>query len=95
VTTLEAAFLPARRAMTHQLTDTNGAPVVRERYWITINREKSVPAPVVMGLTPPPGRTTKTSEQARGVAQPPALLEDPDRLRQDYFRRAEQWRFFD
>jgi len=43
----QAAFLPARRAMTHQLTDTNGAPVVRERYWITYQPEKSVPAPVV------------------------------------------------
>ncbi len=30
-----AAFLPARRATTWQLTDTAGAPVVRERYWLT------------------------------------------------------------
>ncbi len=30
-----AAFVPARRAMTWQLTDTAGAPVVRERYWLT------------------------------------------------------------
>ncbi len=30
-----AAFLPARRAMTWQLTDPTGAPVVRERYWLT------------------------------------------------------------
>ncbi len=30
-----AAFVPARRAMTWQLTDPTGAPVVRERYWLT------------------------------------------------------------
>jgi hypothetical protein len=30
-----AAIVPARRAMSWQLTDTNGTGVVRERYWIT------------------------------------------------------------
>ncbi|MEP6664694.1 MAG: hypothetical protein ABJC04_13640, partial [Verrucomicrobiota bacterium] len=30
-----AAFIPARRAMTWHLTDTNGASVVKERYWVT------------------------------------------------------------
>jgi hypothetical protein len=30
-----AAFVPARRAMTWQLTDASGTPVVRERYWVT------------------------------------------------------------
>jgi hypothetical protein len=30
-----AAIVPARRAMTWQLTDGNGTPVVRERYWLT------------------------------------------------------------
>ena len=30
-----AAFVPARRAMSWQLTDTNGTGVVRERYWLT------------------------------------------------------------
>lgn len=30
-----AAFVPARRAMTWQLTDGAGTPVVRERYWLT------------------------------------------------------------
>jgi hypothetical protein len=30
-----AAFVPARRALSWQLTDSAGAPVVRERYWIT------------------------------------------------------------
>jgi len=31
----QAAIVPARRAMTWQLTDTNGVGVVRERYWLT------------------------------------------------------------
>lgn len=31
-----AAFVPARRAMTWQMTDPSGAPVVRERYWLTL-----------------------------------------------------------
>ena len=30
-----AAFVPARRAMSWQLTDPNGVPVVRERMWVT------------------------------------------------------------
>ncbi|HEY3860651.1 MAG TPA: hypothetical protein VGO59_02080 [Verrucomicrobiae bacterium] len=30
-----AAFVPARRAVTWQLADTNGTGVVRERYWLT------------------------------------------------------------
>jgi hypothetical protein len=30
-----AAFVPAHRATTWQLTDPNGQPVVRERYWVT------------------------------------------------------------
>ncbi|MGK2859710.1 MAG: hypothetical protein ACSLFQ_21140 [Thermoanaerobaculia bacterium] len=30
-----AAFVPARRAMTWQLTDPDGAAVVRERFWLT------------------------------------------------------------
>ncbi|MFA6955211.1 MAG: hypothetical protein WC538_04980 [Thermoanaerobaculia bacterium] len=30
-----AAFVPARRAMTWQLTDPSGVPVVRERFWLT------------------------------------------------------------
>ena len=30
-----AAFVPANRALTWQLTDGNGTPVVRERYWVT------------------------------------------------------------
>ncbi|MEP7187874.1 MAG: IPT/TIG domain-containing protein, partial [Roseiflexaceae bacterium] len=31
-----AAFVPARRAMTWQLTDSIGTPVVRERFWLTM-----------------------------------------------------------
>ena len=30
-----AAFVPVRRAMTWQMTDPTGTPVVRERYWLT------------------------------------------------------------
>jgi len=30
-----AAFVPARRALTWQLTDPTGTPVVRERYWVS------------------------------------------------------------
>ena len=30
-----AAFVPANRAMTWQLTDSAGNPIVRERYWLT------------------------------------------------------------
>ena len=30
-----AALVPARRALTWQITDPNGLPVVRERYWLT------------------------------------------------------------
>ncbi len=30
-----AAFVPARRAVTWQMSDTAGTPVVRERYWLT------------------------------------------------------------
>jgi hydrazine synthase alpha subunit-like protein len=31
----QAAIVPARRAMSWQLIDTNGVGVVRERYWLT------------------------------------------------------------
>ena len=31
-----AAFVPARRALSWQLTDASGVPVVRERYWLTM-----------------------------------------------------------
>jgi hypothetical protein len=31
----QAAFVPARRAMSHQTTDSAGQHVVRERYWLT------------------------------------------------------------
>ncbi len=33
-----AAFVPARRALSWQLTDPAGTPVVRERYWLTFQR---------------------------------------------------------
>ena len=31
-----AAFVPARRALSWQLTTANGTPIVRERYWLTM-----------------------------------------------------------
>jgi len=31
-----AAFVPARRALSWQLLDPAGTPVVRERYWVTM-----------------------------------------------------------
>jgi Hydrazine synthase alpha subunit middle domain len=33
-----AAFLPARRALSWQLVDPQGTPVIRERYWVTFGR---------------------------------------------------------
>lgn len=33
-----AAFVPARRALSWQLTSANGTPVVRERYWVTFGK---------------------------------------------------------
>jgi hypothetical protein len=33
-----AAFLPASRALSWQLTGTDGTPVIRERYWLTFGR---------------------------------------------------------
>ena len=35
-----AAFIPARRAMTWQMTDSAGTPVVRERLWVTFQPGK-------------------------------------------------------
>jgi len=32
----QAAFVPARRALTWQLTDSTGTGIVRERYWVTL-----------------------------------------------------------
>ena len=36
-----SAIVPARRAMTWQLADTNGTGVVRERYWLTLCRGRN------------------------------------------------------
>ena len=38
-----AALVPARRALSWQLTDTNGTGVVRERYWLTFAPGEATP----------------------------------------------------
>jgi hypothetical protein len=65
-----AAFVPARRAMTWQLTDTNGAAVVRERNWITLQPEQ-----------PEPGGAGGAGQQAGGATKLDAVLEDAAQLR--------------
>jgi hypothetical protein len=45
-----AALVPTRRALSWQLTDGNGAPVVRERYWITFQPGEIRVCPSCHGL---------------------------------------------
>src|ERR1041385_5692748 len=66
-----AAFVPAHRAMTWQLTDSVGVPVVRERFWVTFqpgevrtcaschgsNGEASVPKQIIPQNEPEAFRT--------------------------------------
>ena len=46
-----AAFVPARRALTWQLTNTEGDGVVRERYWITFQPGEIRTCPACHGLS--------------------------------------------
>lgn len=46
-----AAFVPARRALTWQLTDAAGVGVVRERYWITFQPGEIRTCPACHGLS--------------------------------------------
>lgn len=46
-----AAFVPARRALTWQLTDADGVGVVRERYWITFQPGEIRTCPACHGLS--------------------------------------------
>lgn len=46
-----AAFVPARRALTWQLTDATGTGVVRERYWITFQPGEIRTCPACHGLS--------------------------------------------
>jgi hypothetical protein len=66
----QATFVPARRAMTHQTTDTNGNHVVRERYWITYQPGEIRTCAVCHGLN--------TQNQAGGPlpTNSPAALQD-------------------
>jgi hypothetical protein len=59
-----AALVPARRAMTWQLTDAQGTPVVRERYWLTFQPGEIRSCPSCHGANtadqagnPPPANT--------------------------------------
>ena len=70
-----AAFVPARRAMTWQLTDPAGAPVVRERYWLTFQPGEIRTLHVVP--RPQHARSIESdgaAEQARGVGGVDAVL---------------------
>jgi hypothetical protein len=66
----QATLVPARRAMTHQTTETNGQHVVRERYWITYQPGEIRTCAVCHGLN--------VSDQAGSPVptNPPAALRD-------------------
>ena len=66
----QATFVPARRAMTHQIVDTNSNHVVRERYWITYQPGEIRTCAVCHGLN--------TQNQAGGLlpTNSPAALQD-------------------
>ena len=64
-----AAFVPARRATTWQLTDPTGTPVVRERYWLTFQPGE------IRSCTSCHGINTQTQ------ADQPAPVNEPDALR--------------
>ncbi len=66
----QATFLPARRALTHQLTDTNGSAVVRERYWITYQPGEIRTCTSCHGIN-----TTDQAGQAKPANKPQALRE--------------------
>ncbi len=63
-----AAFLPARRAMTWQLTDPVGSPVVRERYWVTFQPGEIRTCASCHGVN-----TTDQANHATPVNKPEAL----------------------
>jgi hypothetical protein len=63
-----AAFVPAHRAMTWQLVDPQGEPVVRERYWLTFQAGEVRVCASCHGLS-------STSQEGGGEAvQPPEAL---------------------
>ena len=65
-----AAFVPARRALSWQLTAPNGTPVVRERYWVTAQPGE------IRVCTSCHGINTATQ------ANQPAPINEPEALRQ-------------
>ena len=65
----QAAIVPARRALTWQLTDANGAGVVRERYWLTFQ-----PGEVRMCTSCHGLNTKDQANQSRPINSPQALL---------------------
>ena len=65
-----AAFVPARRAMTWQLTDGSGASVIRERYWITFQPGEVRVCTSCHGLN-----TTDQAGQLPPANPPQALLQ--------------------
>lgn len=65
-----AAFVPARRAMTWHLTDPQGEPVVRERYWLTFQPGEVRVCASCHGLS-------SADQQGQGVPMNP-----PEALRQ-------------
>ena len=66
----QAAFVPARRAMTWQLTDANGTGIVRERYWLTFQPGEIRVCGSCHGLN-----TKDQAGQAEPTNSPQALLQ--------------------
>jgi len=65
-----AAFVPARRAMTWQLTDSAGEGVVRERYWVTFQPGEIRVCASCHGVN-------QTNQAGKGTPQnPPEALRD-------------------
>lgn len=63
-----AAFVPARKAMSWQLTDASGNPVVRERYWLTFQPGEIRTCASCHGIN-----TTDQAGNAPPVNEPKAL----------------------
>ncbi|HSY49920.1 MAG TPA: hypothetical protein VLC46_13985 [Thermoanaerobaculia bacterium] len=71
-----AAIVPARRAMSWQLTDSTGTPVVRERYWLTFQPgEVRVLQRLPRRQFTGPVGSARPAELPRGAAGDAAILE--------------------
>jgi hypothetical protein len=66
----QAAFVPARRAMTWQLTNANGVGVVRERYWLSFQPGEIRVCSSCHGVN-----TQDQSKAASATNSPQALLQ--------------------